>query len=58
MKALMFIEYNRHRWFTVEEILQHEIADSAYVLVDKGDHLRQCQIANRNLAAEVKPANR
>ena len=35
IKALMFIEYGCHRGFTVEELLQHEITNSAFFLVDK-----------------------
>ena len=35
IKALMFIEYGCHRGFTVDELLQHKITNSAFFLVDK-----------------------
>ena len=35
VKALMFIEYGRHRGFLAEELLVHEITSSAFFLVDK-----------------------
>ena len=41
IKALMFIEYGCHRGFTVEELLQHEITNSAFFLVDKDGYLRK-----------------
>lgn len=39
IKTLMFIEYGCHRGFTVEELLQHEITNSAFFLVDKDGYL-------------------
>jgi hypothetical protein len=41
IKALMFIEYGCHRGFTVEELLQHVITNSAFFLVDKDGYLRK-----------------
>ena len=41
VKALMFLEYGCHRGFTVEELLQHEITNSAFFLVDKDGYLRK-----------------
>ncbi|KAK5886568.1 hypothetical protein CesoFtcFv8_017590 [Champsocephalus esox] len=41
IKALMFIEYGCHQGFTVEELLQHEITNSAFLLVDKDGYLRK-----------------
>ena len=41
IKALMFIEYGCHRGLTVEEILQYEITNSAFFLVDKDVYLRK-----------------
>ena len=41
IKALMFIEYGCHWGFTVEELLQHEVTNSAFFLVDKDDYLRK-----------------
>ena len=39
----MFIEYGCHRGFTVEELLQHEITNSAFLsfLVDKNGYLKK-----------------
>ena len=37
----MYVEYARHRGFTVEELLLHEIASSAFFLVDKDGFLRK-----------------
>jgi hypothetical protein len=37
----MFIEYGYHRGFTVEEILQHEITNFAYFLIDKDGYMRK-----------------
>ena len=37
----MFIEYGCHRGFTVEELLQHEITNSAFFLIDKDGYLRK-----------------
>ena len=41
IKALMFTEYGCHRGFTVEELLQHEITNSAFFLIDKDGYLRK-----------------
>ena len=41
IKALMFIEYGSHQGFTVEELLQHEITNSAFFLVDNDGYLRK-----------------
>ena len=41
IKALMFIEYGRHRGFLVEELLTHEITRSAFFLVDKDGYLKK-----------------
>jgi hypothetical protein len=41
IKALMFIEYGCHRGFAVEELLQHEITNSAFFLVDKNGYLKK-----------------
>ncbi len=41
IKALMYIEYGCHRGFTVEELLQHEITNSAFFLIDKNGYLRK-----------------
>ena len=41
IKALMFIEYGCHRGFTIEELLQHEITKSAFLLVDKDGYLKK-----------------
>ena len=41
IKALMFIEYGSHRGFTVEELLKHEITNSAFFLVDEDGYLRK-----------------
>ena len=41
IKALMYIEYGCHRGFTVEELLQHEITNSAFFLIDKDGYLRK-----------------
>ena len=41
IKALMFLEYGCHRGFTVEELLQHEITNSAFFLVDRDGYLRK-----------------
>ena len=41
IKSLMFIEYGCHRGFTVEELLQHEITNSAFFLVNKDGYLRK-----------------
>ncbi len=35
IKALMYLKYGCHRGFTVEELLQHEITNLAFFLVDK-----------------------
>ena len=37
----MFNEYGCHRGFTVEELLQHEVTNSAFFLVDKDGYLRK-----------------
>ena len=41
IKALMYVEYARHRGFTVEELLLHEITSSAFFLVDNDGFLRK-----------------
>lgn len=41
IKALLYMEYARHRGFTVEEILRHEITSSAFFLVDNEGYLRK-----------------
>ncbi len=41
IKALMYLEYGCHRGFTVEELLQHEITNLAFFLVDKEGYLRK-----------------
>ena len=41
IKRLMFIEYGCNRGFTVEELLQHEITNSAFFLIDKVGYLRK-----------------
>lgn len=41
IKALMFIEYGCHRGFTMDELLQHEITNSSFFLVDKDGYLRK-----------------
>jgi hypothetical protein len=53
IKALMFIEYGRHRGFPAEELLVHEITSSAFFLVDKdgyvpvGDRVVEAMSRNR-----------
>ncbi|KAF3844532.1 hypothetical protein F7725_007695 [Dissostichus mawsoni] len=51
IKALKFIEYGCHRGFTLEELLQHEITNSAFFLVDKDGYLRKS--AKSQLGAEL-----
>lgn len=41
IKTLVFIEYGCHWGFTVEELLQRVITNSAFFLVDKDSHLRK-----------------
>ena len=41
IKAVIFIEYGCHRGFTVEELLQHEITNSAFFLIDHDGYLRK-----------------
>ena len=41
IKALMYVEYARHRGFTVEDLLLHEITSSAFFLVDKDGFLKK-----------------
>ena len=41
IKALMFIEYGRHRGFLVEELLTHDITRSAFFLVDKDGYVKK-----------------
>ena len=41
IKALMFIEYGRHRGFPAEELLVHEITRSAFFLVDKDGYVKK-----------------
>ena len=41
IKALLYMEYARHRGFTIEEILQYEITSSAFFLVDNEGYLRK-----------------
>ena len=41
IKALMYVEYARHRGFTAEEVLLHEITSSAFFLVDKDGFLKK-----------------
>lgn len=41
IKALMFIEYGCHRGFTMDELLQHELTNSAFFLVDRDGFLRK-----------------
>ena len=41
IKALMFLEYGYHWGFTVEGLLQHEITNSAFFLVDRDGYLRK-----------------
>ena len=50
--ALMYVQYARHRGFTVEELLLHEITSSAFFLVDKDGFLRKstkCQLGSELL---------
>ena len=41
IKALMFIEYVSHWGYTVNELLQHEITNSAFFLMDEDGYLRK-----------------
>ncbi len=41
IKSLKFLEYGCHRGFTVEELLQHEITNSAFFLVDEDGYLKK-----------------
>lgn len=41
IKALMFIKYGCHRGFTLDELLQHEITNSSFFLMDKDGYLRK-----------------
>lgn len=41
IKAFMFLKYGCHRGFTGEELLQHEITNSAFFLIDKDGYLRK-----------------
>ena len=41
IKALLHMEYARHRGFTIKEILQYEITSSAFFLVDNEAYLRK-----------------
>ena len=41
IKALMYIEYGRHRGFTVNELLRHELTSSAFFLVNQDGYLRK-----------------
>ena len=41
IKAIMFIEYASHRGYTVDELLQHEITNSALFLMDENGYLRK-----------------
>ena len=41
IKALMFIEYASHRGYTADELLQHEITNSAFFLMDEDGYLRK-----------------
>ena len=41
IKALMFIEYASHLGYTVDELLQHEITNSAFFLMDEDGYLRK-----------------
>ena len=41
IKALMCIEYGRHRGFLAEELLIHEITRSAFFLVDKDGYVKK-----------------
>ena len=37
----MFIEYASHRGYTIDELLQHEITNSAFFLMDENGYLRK-----------------
>ena len=41
IKAFMFMEYASHRGYTVDELLQHEITNSAFFLIDENGYLRK-----------------
>ena len=41
IKALMFIEYASHRGYTIDELLQHEITNSAFFLMYENGYLRK-----------------
>ena len=41
IKALMFIEYGRHRGFPAEELLVHEVTSSTFFLVDKDGYVKK-----------------
>ena len=41
IKALMFIEYASHWGYTINELLQHEITNSAFFLMDENGYLRK-----------------
>ena len=41
IKALMFIEYASHRGYTIDELLQHEITNSAFFLMNENGYLRK-----------------
>ena len=37
----MFIEYASHRGYTINELLQHDITNSAFLLMDEDGYLRK-----------------
>ncbi len=51
IKSLKFLEYGCHRGFTVEELLQHEITNSAFFLVDEDGYLKKS--AKSHLGTEL-----